>query len=97
MKKQRKMMAPKARYLGSLEEVVEILVKWRYLGKPMTLDECSKVMGLSRSAIKAIESRAYLHARQEIEKRDGKNVSLSDYIDVTGKRQFATKIQADDD
>ena len=96
MKKQRKMMAPKARYLGTEDERAEIAVKWLN-GDELTLDECSKVMGLSRSAIKAIECRALAKLKKELQRLYGKNVNLSDFVDVTGKRQYATKIQADDD
>lgn len=88
----RKMMAPKARYFGTEDERAEIAAKYRQ-GQCLTLDECSKVMGLSRSAIKAIECRALAKLRKEIEKRYGKNASLSDFVNTTGGRQCATMIQ----
>lgn len=92
----RKMMAPKARYFGTEEERAEIAVKYLH-GEELTLDECSKVMGLSRSAIKAIECRALAKLRKEIERVFGKDVQLSDLIDTTGGRQEATMIQVEDD
>ena len=95
MKKQRKMMAPKARYLGTEDERAEIAVKYMH-GQPLTLDECSKVMGLSRSAIKAIESRALAKLRKLLETRYGKNVCLSDFINTASGRQSATMIQVED-
>lgn len=91
----RKMMAPKQRYFGTAEERAEIAAKYRQ-GQCLTLDECSKVMGLSRSAIKAIEARALMKLRKEIEKRYGKNVSLSDFVNTTNGRQCATMIQVGD-
>lgn len=92
----RKMMAPKQRYFGTDEERAEIAAKYRQ-GQCLTLDECSKVMGLSRSAIKAIECRALAKLRKEIEKRYGKNVSLADFVNTTGGRQCATMIQVGGD
>lgn len=92
----RKMMAPKQRYLGTEDERAEIAVKYRQ-GHCLTLDECSKVMGLSRSAIKAIEVRALIKLRKEIEKRFGKNIKLSDFVNTTNGRQCATMIQVEDD
>ena len=94
MNKQRKMMAPKARYLGTEDERAEIAVKYMH-GQPLTLDECSKVMGLSRSAIKAIECRAIAKLKKAMEKRYGKDISLSDFINTSGGRQAATMIQVE--
>lgn len=91
MKKQRKMMEPKKKYLGTLEEVIEILVRWNYFGEKLTLDDCSKVMGLSRSAIKAIQGRALANAKSELLRRDGKNAKLSDYVNLTKHRSGAAK------
>ena len=91
----RKMMAPKARYFGTEEERAEIAAKYRQ-GQSLTLDECSKVMGLSRSAIKAIECRALAKLRKEIEKRYGKDVCLADFVNTTSGRQCATMIQVGD-
>lgn len=91
----RKMMAPKQRYFGTEEERAEIAAKYRQ-GQCLTLDECSKVMGLSRSAIKAIEARALAKLRKEIEKRYGKDISLSDFVNTTNGRQCATMIQVGD-
>lgn len=95
MKKQRKMMAPKARYFGTEDERAEIALKWLD-GDELTLDECSKVMGLSRSAIKAIEGRALAKLRKALEDKFGKDVKLSDFIDVTGRRQFALRREPED-
>lgn len=91
----RKMMAAKARYLGTDEERAEIAAKYRQ-GHCLTLDECSKVMGLSRSAIKAIEARALAKLRKEIEKRYGKNMSLADFVNTTSGRRCAAIVQAGD-
>lgn len=88
MANQRKMMAPKERYYGTEDERAEIALKV-YEGEPLTLDECSKVMGLSKSAIKAIECRALSKLRNEIEKRFGKNIQLSDFIKTDARRQNA--------
>lgn len=88
----RKMMAPKSRYFGTEDERAEIAVK-HMRGECLTLDECSKVMGLSRSAIKAIECRALAKLRKEIEKRYGKNVGMSDFLNTANGRQCATMIQ----
>ena len=95
MKKQRKMMAPKARYFGTPEERKEIELKHAQ-GVPLTLDECSKVMGLSRSAIKAIESRALAKLKVELQKMFGPNVKLDDLIDTSGGRQCATRFHPED-
>lgn len=92
----RKMMAPKARYFGTEDERAEIAAKYRR-GECLTLDECSKVMGLSRSAIKAIEVRALAKLRKELEKLYGKNISLSDFVNTTGSRQCATMVQVGGD
>ena len=92
----RKMMAPKARYFGTEDERAEIAYKY-YRGESLTLDECSKVMGLSRAAIKAIEARALSKLRKLLEKEYGKDVKLSDLIDTSGGRQSATMIQVNDD
>lgn len=88
----RKMMAPKAKYFGTEDERAEIAEKYLQ-GNSLTLDECSKVMGLSRSAIKAIEARALAKLRKELEKRYGKDVCLADFVDTTHGRQCATMIQ----
>lgn len=88
----RKMMAPKERYFGTEDERAEIAAKFRQ-GHCLTLDECSKVMGLSRSAIKAIEARALAKLRKEIEKRFGKDVGLADFVNTTRGRQCATMVQ----
>ena len=95
MAKQRKMMAPKARHFGTEDERAEIAVKWLH-GDELTLDECSKVMGLSRSAIKAIEGRALAKLRKALEDIYGKNVKLSDFIDVGARRQFALRTDPED-
>lgn len=75
----RKMMAPKARYFGTEAERAKIAAKYLN-GSSLTLDECSKVMGLSRSAIKAIEVRALAKLKKEIQRQFGKNVTLSDFM-----------------
>lgn len=90
MKKQRKMMAPKARYFGTEDERAEIAVKWLN-EEELTLDECSKVMGLSKSAIKAIECRALAKLKKALMAKYGKNVCLSDFISTGSRRQFALK------
>jgi len=87
----RKLMAPKSRYFGTEDERAEIAVKWMH-GERLTLDECSKVMGLSRSAIKAIECRALAKLKKEFERRFGKNISLGDFINIDKGRQPATMI-----
>ena len=92
----RKMMAPKERYLGTPEERAEIAAKY-HQGHCLTLDECSKVMGLSRSAIKAIEARALAKLRKEIEKRFGKNIGFADFVNTTSGRQCATMVQMGDE
>lgn len=92
----RKMMAPKAKYFGTDEERAELAAKYRQ-GQCLTLDECSKVMGLSRSAIKAIEARALAKLRKEIEKRYGKNIGLSDFVNTTNRQQCATMIKVGGD
>lgn len=91
----RKMMVPKERYFGTEEERAEIAARFRQ-GQCLTLDECSKVMGLSRSAIKAIEARALAKLRKEIENRFGKNVGFADFINTTRGRQCATMVQMGD-
>ena len=96
MKKQRKLMAPKARYFGTEDERAEIAAKY-HQGEPLTLEECSKVMGLSKSAIKAIECRALVKLRKALEDRYGKNVQLSDFIDTGARRQYALRSQPEED
>ena len=90
----RKMMAPKARYFGTEDERAEIAEKYMH-GQSLTLDECSKVMGLSRSAIKAIECRAITKLRKAMEQRYGKGIGWSDFINTSGGRQHATMIQVE--
>ena len=87
----RKMMAPKSRYFGTEEERAEIAVKYLH-GECLTLDECSKVNGLSRSAIKAIETRALAKCRMALQRKFGKNVSLADLLNLDKSREDATRI-----
>lgn len=96
MKKERKLMAPKQRYFGTEDERAEIAAKY-HQGKALTLDECSKVMGLSRSAIKAIECRALSKLKKALIKEFGPDISLADFVDVSRGRQCATMIQVEND
>lgn len=91
----RKMMAPKAKYYGTEDERAAIAEKYMS-GAPLTLEECSKVMGLSKSAIKAIECRSLLKLKKALMKIYGKNVSLNDFIGSETRRQCATMIHVCD-
>lgn len=73
------------KFLGSLEEVMELIVRWHYFGEALTLDETSKVLGISRSAVKAIEVRALPKLKQELAKRY-KIKSTSDVFDESRGR-----------
>ena len=70
---------PNPKYFGTKEEVKEILAK-HDRGEVLTLDETSKVMGISRSAVRAIELRAMEKLRKAL-KKYGIN-DLSDVIDI---------------
>lgn len=95
--KQRKMMAPKAKYFGTQAEREELLEKWYFNGECLTLDETSKVIGLSKSAVKAIEARALAKLKAELQKRTGKDVCLDDFIDLGKHRRGAAKTYGAED
>lgn len=88
----RKMKAPVAKYFGTPEEISEITRK-HLNGDPLTLEETSKVMGLSKSAIRAIEMRALAKLKKEFQKRFGKDINIGDFIDLTKHREGAMRIR----
>lgn len=96
MKKQRKLKDPVAKYFGTEEERKAILEK-HASGECLTLDETSKVMGLSRSAIKAIEARALAKLKAELQKRMGPKVSLDDFFDLGKYRRGAMRTYGAED
>lgn len=70
---------PNPKYFGTKDEVQEILAK-HARGEALTLDETSKVMGISRSAVRAIELRAMEKLRKALKKYGITN--LSDVLDT---------------
>lgn len=95
MNNQRKLKDPVAKYFGTPAEVKELLERHKN-GEILTLEETSKVIGLSKSAIKAIEVRALRKLKEAICKKFGKNIKFNDFIDTCKGRTCATMIGAED-
>ena len=90
----RKMKDPVAKYFGTPEEIAELKAK-HLRGECLTLDETSKVMGLSRSAIRAIELRALAKLRKALMKQ-GLN-GVDDFFDTGRDRRAVGRGSVDGD
>lgn len=91
----RKLKNPVAKYFGTPEEIRELQAR-HLQGETLTLEETSKLIGLSKSAVKAIEARALRKLRAEICKKFGKDVGFGDFIDTCKGRAHATMIGTED-